>query len=210
MAVQVLWSLSGRQFGVCDYIARPCPNIPEWYRFRTRYQSPSVSMYFTGGSWMNYPCGCLGRCEVTNPRTVHLPGPVFEVTAVTIDDTLLPESEYGLEGNVLYRRGADWPLQDLSLPMGEDNTWFIEYVRGIPVPAGADRLTGLLAKEFMASCTGDKCRLPRTVTQVTRRGVSYVFDPTPIYTAGKTGLAEIDLWLSAVNPNKMLSPSTVV
>jgi hypothetical protein len=72
-------------------------------------------------------------------------------------------------------------------------------------------LTGALAKEFVSACTGDDtCRLPRTLVGTTRRGVSHNFDPAKIIGAGKTGLAEVDQWLAAVNPNRLQSAPEVL
>jgi hypothetical protein len=48
------------------------------------------------------------------------------------------------------------------------------------------------------------------VTSVSRQGISYqMIDPTDILATGKTGLPEVDLWLSAVNPSHMQEPPRV-
>lgn len=208
IAIQVLWALSGRRFGVCPAVARPCPT-PARNLFRERH-SPTNLAYgfipmFWGGSWRHFGCGCSGRCTVAGPRMVHLPGPVVEITEVVVGPDVLDPSEYTLEGDVLYRIGKSWPGQDLSKPMGEDGTWSVTYLRGEPVPPGVAGLTGMLAQEFIASCSGTKCRLPRNVTGVARNGVTYqVYNPMNIYASGKTGLSEVDLWLSAINPNHLM------
>ena len=49
------------------------------------------------------------------------------------------------------------------------------------------------------------------MTTASRQGVTYrAYDPQAIYANGKTGLAEIDLVLAAVNPNALMSAPTVV
>ncbi|MBV9919270.1 MAG: hypothetical protein JOY78_00225 [Pseudonocardia sp.] len=214
LAVQILWSLSGRQFGVCEATARPWSPPPqdEW---RYRYPSgdpiaPFIPVYW-GGSWINMTCSCRRRCTLTGPRAAHLPGPVNEIVTVTEAGVVLDPSQYALEGEVLYRVGQAWPPQNLDRPLGEPNTWSVDYLRGYPAPAGVATFVGLLTKEFLAACNGDKCRLPRTVTGVTRQGVSYqVYNPQTIYASGKTGLAEIDLWLAAINPHAAMAAPKVI
>lgn len=205
LAVYVLWALSGRQFGVCPVITRPCP--PRRNLDRYQYDWPITAFY--GLSELDRyqlvsGCGCAGWCRDGGPSMLHLPGPVQSVTAVTINGVVLDDDEYRLQGDVLYRLGGIWPSQDLGRPAGEDGTWTVEYMQGTPPPAGTAKLVGLLAKEFIAACTDGKCRLPRNVTNVSRQGVSFdMFNPNDIYDSGKTGLPEVDMWLAAVNPHHL-------
>lgn len=212
MAIDILYKLSGQQFGTCDAVARPCPERGSQIRFvGMQPWEPFVPVYW-GGAWLNLTCGCAGSsCAVTGPRVVHLPGPVQSVESVHIGDELLAPSGYVLEGDVLYRIEGTWPGQDMGKPLGENGTWSVEYTKGYPPPAATAMLVALLAKEFVLACTDQKCRLPRNVTNVTRNGVSYqVYDPAKIFHAGKTGLAEIDLWLSATNPHVLQSAPSVI
>lgn len=211
LASDVLWALSGRQFGICDALVRPCPDDGDPRRTPTSGVT-SYLLSWEGDRWVNWWCGCSGGCRLSGPRAVHLPGPAQEVTAVTVAGVVQDTSSYTLEGNVLYRVGSPWPRQDLGRPAGEVNTWTVAYLRGHPVPAGVDTLTGLLAKEFLAACSGEgKCRLPRTVTSVSRQGVSYqLYNPNDIYNSGKTGLPEVDMWLASVNPNKLMAAPSVL
>ncbi|OBC03370.1 hypothetical protein A5784_14145 [Mycobacterium sp. 852013-50091_SCH5140682] len=211
-AVFVLWALSGRQFGVCETKVRPCPENLSLAGYAMPWASPFV-LTLDEGHWFNWPCGCVGSCTVSGPRVVHLPGPVAEVTAVTIDGVVLDPDEYQVEGNVLYRKGTSWPRQDLGRPLGESGTWSVTYTRGNPVPPGVAQLVGLLAKEFMVACDPSgtaKCRLPRTVVSTTRQGVTHVFDPAKMLAAGKTGLPEVDSWLAAANPNHLAQAPEVL
>lgn len=211
MAVHVLWSLSGRQYGLCERVVRPCPsNYPP---SSLRRSLPSTYEIFSwGDGWVFDGCGCGGRCRQSGPGMAHLPGPAVEILEVEVAGLALDESQYTLEGNVLYRIGDAhvWPSQDMSRPAGEPNTWTVTYLRGVPVPPGVDRLTAMLATEFYNACTGGKCRLPRTVTEVSRQGVTHrIVNPNDIYSSGKTGIPEIDLWLSAVNPNHLIAAPSV-
>jgi hypothetical protein len=206
LAVNVLWALSGRQFGVCEVTVRPCP--PPDCTFDQRV-TPYIPTY-EYGRWVNYTCGCAARCKAAGPRTVHLPGPVAEIVTVTINGEVLDPCDYSLEGDILYRVGTQWPPQNYNKPLGENGTWSVTYMKGIPVPDGVATFVGQLAREFIAACSGEQCRLPRNVIATTSRGVSRVFDPSRIYANGKTGMSEIDLWLSAVNPYHVLSGPSVL
>lgn len=220
LAVQVLWSLSGRQFGVCPVIARPCrqpcadviydPYWPPPYGY-----APGAPWFpvWDGTNWRNISCGCGPKCSWIAPNVVHLVSagqPIQAVTEVVIAGDVLDPSEYSLEGDLLYRIGADWPPQDLTQPLDRAGTWSVTYTRGNPPPPGTAKLVGLLAAEFLAACSGGKCRLPRRVKSVTRQGVSYdMVDPTSILKEGKTGIPEIDLWLQAVNPHALMGAPVV-
>ena len=210
-AVMVLWQLTGQQFGICPTSVRPCPTGPRYpdYGVREAYWS---LLFWSGEHWFTGNCGCVGRCQLSGPAMVHLPGPVADVTKVQIGDTVLDPSEYVLEQNRLYRKGgAAWPSQNLGRPIGETGTWVVEYTKGLPVPPGGDKMAGILAQEFIRACDNDgDCRIPRTVVQISRQGVSHVFDATKMLANGKTGLAEVDLWLNAINPYHLLSRPTVI
>ena len=210
LAVQVLWALSGRQFGVCPAIVRPCPQSCG----PASLASSSLLVFWDGANWRNTFCGCGPRCSWESPYVIHLGVgaalPVQEIIEVVIDGIVLDPLEYRQEGDLLYRLNEKWPSQNLAAPLDEPGTWSITYMRGFPPPEGSAVLVGLLAKEFLTACAGGKCALPRRVQTVTRQGVTYqMVDPVDIYATGKTGISEIDLWLSAVNPGAMASPPTV-
>lgn len=215
LAQEVLWALSGRQYGACSVIARPCkggggcPTPGEIVSWGAN-QVPWFPMW-TGGRWQNVTCCGQNQCGVNGPNVVHLPGPVNKVLEVTINGVALPSTSYVLEGDYLYRTDAAWPGQNLGAPLGSDGTWGVTYLRGHDVPEGVGSFVSELATEFYKMCTGNKtCRLPRRVKSMNRQGVSYeMSDPTDIYASGKTGLPTIDLWLSSVNPHHLMSAPRV-
>lgn len=205
-AVMVLWALTGRRFGICDYTVRPCPefDLPT-IGWRTRM------LWWTGDNWLTTSCGCTNTCTSSGPGMVHLPGPVVSVSKVQLGDLVLTSADYTVEGNVLYRNGGlAWPAQNRSHPLGAFDTWSVEYQRGEPVPAGGDMMAGALAKEFMAACDGGVCRLPKTVVSLTRQGVTHQFDPTKIIAAGFTGLPEVDQWVQGINPHRLMQAPVVL
>jgi len=46
---------------------------------------------------------------------------------------------------------------------------------------------------------------------VVRQGVSFeVYNPNDVYSNGKTGLPEVDMWLAAVNPHHLQAAPSVI
>ena len=199
-AVSVLWALSGRQFSCEERIVRPEPvaggGICD--------EGPLIEAYYRN-DWRGVPLAG------PSPRSVRLAGPVQSIVTVTIEDTVLDESEYVLEGDLLYRRNGKWPRNDMSRPRGEVGTWSVTYIQGTPPPAFVGGFVGELASEMMMACADQKrCRLPRTVVSTSRSGVSHVFDPTRMLAAGFTGLSGVDTWLASVNPNKLAHTARIL
>ena len=84
----------------------------------------------------------------------------------------------------------------------------ITYVPGIVPDAAALWAAGVLSCEFAKACTGEKCRLPASVTTVSRQGVTMTMS-SGMFEGGMTGIREVDAYLVAVNPNAQRLPSTV-
>lgn len=218
-AVNVLWALTGRIFGICPVTVRPCANEHQplygvWGPVGTAFFGWAIMDDFDGSILED---SCHGRCLISSPQAVHLPGPVYQddtgdyPIVVTIDDDwVLDPDEFSVEGDVLFRHHEYWPRQNFSKPLGEHGTWSVSYWKGIPPPAGTARFVGCLAREFIFACTGQKCRLPASVTNISRTGVSYTIDPLSIYNARKTGIPEIDMWITAINPNALQQAPSVI
>lgn len=210
LAVAVLFRLSGRVYGLQDVVVRPCP-APAGLGLTGPRTFPRSGVWFDGQQWLDYTCGCGSRCRLSGPRMAHLQSPAASVTEVRINGATVDPAGYRLEGNVLYRIGANWPSQNLSRPAGENGTWTVAYKRGVPVSDYIARLTGQLAAEFQKACSGDSCSLPSNVKTVTRQGVSYqVYDPTDLFKNRNTGIANIDAWLASGNPGKLMQPPVVL
>lgn len=206
-AVGILWSFTGRRFGCCPRLIRPCPrqcDTPSW--------SPGFSFYpeLDGGIWRNISCSCGPTCAVGGPGVVHLPGPVCSIESVTIDGAIIPSAGYVLEGDRLYSTVGEWPTQDLTAPAGSPNTWTVTYGQGVNPPAGAGQMVARLAKEFWDLCQTGKCQLPPRVQSVTRRGVNVqMSDPVELFDDMRTGIPEVDMWVMSVNPTKLHAPAMV-
>lgn len=218
-ASEILYALSGRQFpGLCAETVRPCSGgsaLPGFAWGRWTY--PWIPLK-TGNTWVNigpacgchiaWDCACNGIPQVNLGRT-----DVTEVTGVFIDGTELNSSAYRLdEGRFLVRTdGNYWPCcQDLAKDIGETGTWHIELAYGTDPPQMGKNAAQKLACELAKACGGGDCDLPERVTTLTRQGVSMtLIDPQDFLTEGRTGLLEVDYFLTAVNPNSLARRSTV-
>lgn len=210
-AVMVLWSLTGRQYAIETVTARPCPRSQEIEDYSDMGAGVGFMPMLIDGGWVNESTCGSGRCNRNSPNVIELPGPVVSIESVTVDGVPIDATSWAQEGNYLYRTGGEaWPDQDLSVPMGQPGSWYVTYTRGVAPPPGASLMVGQLAKEFWAICSGGKCRLPRRWQSITRQGVTVTrADPTNIIAQGQTGIAEIDTWVHALNPNQLMQPAAV-
>ena len=96
-----------------------------------------------------------------------------------------------------------WPCcQRLDLADSEDETWAVSYSYGVDPPIGGIRAAAALGCQLALAFepeTIGTCRLPQRVTSLSRQGVTMaVLDPLELFADGKTGLAEVDLWVASV------------
>jgi hypothetical protein len=209
VATEVVWALSGRQFGLCEVTLRPCrrmctdfpwpgAGISEWAS--TQWISPTL----ISGQWFNVVCGrCTTDCSCTSISEVVLPAPVHSIVQVKIDGVVVSGSEYRLDDNrLLVLLDDEWPrCNDLNLADTEPNTWSITARYGLEVPAGGDWAVGELACELIRAGNGEDCRLPRNVTQLVRQGVTIQFPSlSDLLDAGRTGLYLVDQFIATWNP----------
>ena len=219
-ATEVLWALSGRQFDACTVELWPCRRSclddgvfsgwNQWTGGTWTYPQPALIR----GQWFNLTCGsCFGECSCAFLSRVELPMPILSVDEVKLDgQTLTAGTDYRLDDSkYLTRLGDIWPwCNDLSQLEG-DGTWSVTVTIGKAVPAMGQMAVGELACEFAKACVGDDaCRLPKTVQQLTRQGVSLTFiDPNQLFENGLTGLYFSDLFINAVNPDRRRAPARV-
>lgn len=227
-AAEILYALSGRQFGACEVALRPC---------RRDCCDPcgSAGMSWTplnlgSGEWTNIRCNSCGdSCSCTNVCEVSLPGPIESITQVKLNGEVLDSSAYRVDnGNslVALKRSIDggdpvsfcWPTcQDMNRATDQPNTWGVTYLRGMPVPSAGRRALAELACELCLACLGDSCcALPKRVTSLNVDGASMaMLDPMTFIDKGLVGLYAVDLWLRSVNPKALsrgaaiLSPDMV-
>ena len=217
MAAEILYALSGRQFGLCEITVRPCRKAC----CDPCQDGPRWTPVLQDGQWINVSCNSCGdSCSCPNVCEIALPGPVDSITEIRVDGQVLPPSAYridnrrylvALERPVLDEEGNPtgeserfcWPTcQDMTAPATEPNTWEVTYLRGLPIPEAGRRALAELACELCLACLNDSsCRLPKRVTTITRDGVTMaLLDPQTFISEGLTGLYGVDLWIRSVNP----------
>lgn len=201
--------LTGGLVGACPVVLRPCAPV-QCSVCSTEYQQVLWSDIRDGAWYGTSPCRTAG-CSCTPMRNVTLPGKVAEVTQVMLDGGVLPPTDYRLDnGNELVRTdGLDWPTcQDMRLRDDAPGAFAVTYVPGVKPDAAGLWAVGVLACEFAKACSGEKCRLPASVTTVTRQGTSMVFDNS-MFSNMQTGIREVDAYVLSVNPYRLRTPSRV-
>jgi hypothetical protein len=211
----VLWALTGRQFGDCPITVRPCgQQAGQTYRtygvWTDGYYDGSIGPNWTpyvdiGGAWRN--CGCASACSCAPSSQVRLAGPVTAITEVRVNGAVVPAGDYRVDlADGMYwlvgQNGRVWPdCQDFNQPANGPNTFQVTYTRGPALPAEGPQQVGKLACEYAKLCKSMDCRLSSAAVSVTRDGVSYqIVTADDLISKGFTPLAEINVWIRAVNP----------
>jgi hypothetical protein len=230
MAVNILWALTGRQYGVCPTTVRPCKpmtckpinlnNIVYWDSRLAQRGVGNLGVLgyiptLVGGEVYNIGCGlCPVECCKCEPDcSVLLPGPVASVESVQVGGIeLLPEDWILYEGGTLvFVNDTCPPCQDYNVANGEPGSWSVTYNIGVEVPPELNYAAGLLACEIAKSMIGDtSCALPDRVQSVARQGVDITFfDPIAFANEGLTGLPFVDMVIRSLNPNRLQSAPRV-
>lgn len=226
-ASEILWGLSGRQFGLCTLTIRPCRRecsgimwggyndglvFGSYWQYGT-YPRP---LYFNG-VWHNLVCGngCAdGTCSCSYISETILPEPVTAITQVKVDGAVLPSTSYRVDD---YRKlvridGGEWPLcNDLTKDDTHVGTWSVTVQFGQTVPVIGQLALGELACQFAHIINGNEdCELPSPVQSLVRQGVTMNFlDPNKVFPDGKVGLYLSDLFLGTYNPAGLVARSEV-
>lgn len=213
VATEIVWAMSGRQFGLCEVTLRPCRRScgdDYWNPYFSEFIGGGgfVQPALIGGQWFNLTCGsCTSGCSCTSISEVVLPAPVHQVTEVRVDGSPLVSGAYRLDDNRLLVRtdGSEWPrCNDLNKDDDEVGTWSVTAEFGQPVPEGGAWAVGELACELITARNGNDCRLPRQVTQLARQGVTITFPSlTELFGNRQTGLYLVDLFIATWNPNRL-------
>lgn len=213
-ATTVMWAVTGRQFGLCSKVVRPCgryrQNTPsivgfEWLGYG--YGAGMLGPYIDStGTWRN--CVCPNACCSCNARCqVLLPGPVDSVTEVQVDGVVVLASAYRVDDRRLLVRtdGECWPdCNDYDVDAGT-GFFQVTYSRGKPVPAPVAGAAGVLACEYAKACIGAPCRLPGRVSSITRQGVTInMVDTDTLIRRRLTGILEVDQVILSYNPNGLI------
>ena len=215
-ATHILWALSGRQFGTCPVTLRPCREncweggYPSAIAYPwSAYGSPIASVGWDASYWFALGCGSCpqGNCSCNTVSEVRLPARVNAVTAVKVDGAVLPTTAYRLDNNRLLVRtdGSLWSrCNDLNKDDTQTGTWSVTADYGVTVPDSGRFAMGELACQILRALSNQDCQLPQNVVRLVRQGVTVDFPPIQALLAeGRTGLYLTDLFLTAVNPNRL-------
>lgn len=216
LATQVLWSMTGMRFGLCEVTLRPCRREcfepwPDSWRLWPGATYPQPALI--AGEWFNLVCGgCPGTCSCSSVSEFVLPSPVHRIIEIVIDGTPIV-SGWRVDNNRLVVRedGGTWPLcNDLSAPDGAEGTWTVTVEIGEPVPESAALAMGELFCEIIRGALGGDCRLPAGVQQLVRQGVTIQFpDVGELFRQGRTGLYLVDMFINTWNPYGLRQRSRV-
>jgi hypothetical protein len=201
LASATLYRLTGYRVGGCPITVRPnreraCCGVLS----AEVYQSPFMFPVNYGGVWSNVVCG-----YPTDERLVSLPLPIGQINEVKVDGAVIPPADYTIsDGKYLAWVGAGdapWPqTQDWLVPDTEVGTFSVTYLNSYPVDGYGAYAAGLMALEFAKACTEKgKCRLPSTVTNIVRQGVSYEL-AAGAFPNGRTTIREVDAYIDQWNP----------
>lgn len=216
-ATAVLWAATGRQFGQCPVVVRPCGRythggVPSLLGFTWSLYGPGGPSWYPfigdDGLWRNCACGqtncsCRPNCEV------YLPAPVSSVIEVIQDGLVVPSTSYRVDDAKWLVRtdGLCWPEHaDMNVDSGV-GFFQVTYVRGTPVPNAVLNAAGILACEYAKACTNaGGCRLPASVQSIARQGLNVQFlDFNMLVERGFTGITEVDSIIQAYNPYALKS-----
>lgn len=193
-ASYVLWALSGRIYG-------PVRTVIEAYDTRQTLASGAKPYpVFLNGRPYNTSacskCSCVG-CGVYH-RTRLRGYPVRSILDVWVNGCLLSRHDYALlDMSVLGLMSAD---------VCNAQCMVVRYAYGSGVPAGGKNAVVKLAEQLLEAGRGGECSLPERVTSVSRQGMSWtLLDPQDFLSQGRTGIYEIDLLLSSLNPARALA-----
>jgi len=218
-AVDLAWAtlrvLSGGRVGNCPVIVRPCLGPPcnactEWWRRDLSGGAPWIGVGIRAGEWINCACGspkcsCEPLCEIV------MPGPVALIEAVWLDGAQLQVGDFRIDNlhRIVRTDGECFPsCQNMNVPITEPGSFGIQYVPGIVPDSSGLWAAGVLACEFSKACSGAKCRLPSSVTSISRQGVTMTMTQQ-LWEGGHTGIREVDAYLMSINPHGHLIPPMV-
>lgn len=187
VASDILYRFSGQQWpGLCTETMRPVRiGLPPGS------VRPFLPVYLASADILVLP-----RATVTGITQVLIDGVAFT-------DFLL------YNPNWLVRTDNElWPrAQRLDLATTAVDTWSITYAYGEEPPEGGQHSARILTTELVKACVSDTtCRIPTGAVSLTRRGVTYDLSAVE----GRTGLADVDLWLSSVNPQSRTRRARVI
>lgn len=226
VASDYLWARTGRRLGPsCPVTVRPCrKSCFEGYGY-SRWLNQGQGLQQTGG-WIPYLvdgefrnatlCGCAQECHC-GPELceVRLPGPVFDITNVTIDGLTVDSATYRVDdGQYLVRindlsSGEEtslcWPsCQDMTLREANPGTFSVTYRTGLNLSGLATLAVTQLTAHLLRGCAGGcgcGASTRQNLSRLSRQGVDLEFvDAQEVLSDGRTGIEWVDHFISSQNP----------
>lgn len=147
-----------------------------------------------GETWINGTCST--SCDCGTGRRIQLPyGPVLGVTRVVVDGTEIDAEAIKVVGDYLYI--CDGPSLRTCFDACSGDGLLVEWTWGQKPPPEGEMAATVLLCELIKGCSGKPCALPKRTVQVARQGMSLsMFDPMEFLKDGRTGIYEVDLFLS--------------
>jgi hypothetical protein len=221
-ATEVIWALSGRQFGLCQVTLRPCRRScydDSWWStyggpWQAGWCSPGFNVQYGFGFWFDLTCGsCSGGCSCSEVPEVVLPAPVSSIVNVKMDGTPMATGAYRVDNNRLLVRtdGQRWPrCNNMVKDDTQPGTWSVTALYGQDVPVAGQLAVGEMACEILRAMGGEDCRLPAGVQSLIRQGVTIDFPQVgQLIRDGITGLYLVDQFVASVNPSRLPARSRV-
>ena len=197
----------GNRFDTCTETVRPCGD-PRWPRLDCSacrgLSAGTVEPTRLNGEWFNFACQChsyAGCTCLAGEQRIYLGQDFIQaVTEVRLEAGTLAPANYQLVENYYLLRtdGNPWPCCDTDFE--------IDITYGEPLPPGANVFAGQLAWEYLKACNPSlgECELPERVVSVTRQGTTLnLIDPQDFINEGLTGLTSVDIWVNALNPQRL-------
>jgi hypothetical protein len=215
-ATAVLYGLTGRRWAgrrtrTIEVFAR---HTPWWWRMGDLGLRYDASWGSCGAGWGLPALPLMVGGELYNhsacdrPPSIRLPDyPVTAVTEVRIAGAVRDPGSYRLIGDRYLEDGWNgWPT--CGLP--GDGVMTVTYTHGADPPPAGRTAAARLAAELAKAAAGQPSALPGYVMQRVRQGETIAYLRADLLNdKGRTGLADVDLWLATVNPAGLRRSSRV-
>jgi hypothetical protein len=196
----VLFMLSGRKYGGVRTVTEEYCQVG-LSEIGLRYPTlpgpsgyPAIYPELDHGAIINRFGGCCSNCGCAHLLRLR-GGPVLSVDYIAVGSRVLDSSDYA--------------VYDYSYIAAPNRCWntcddvTVTYTYGAPPPALGRIAAKALADQYILAMSNDEeCMLPQRVTQISRQGMSWtLLDPQDFLDKGRTGIYQVDLFLTTVNPD---------
>jgi hypothetical protein len=223
-ATDLLYVLSGRRWRSGHSVVRPTATNRAIAYGSMTYPLNTLPGFGYGwgfaAGWMWSMLG-LGFSQGSDSTEVVLQAPVTSIEQILLNGVPLTTDQYSLTDRrrLTLSSGLAWPWeQDPQMDPSQNGTAQVIYDWGSSPPEAGRLACAELAIELALSFSGqDSCKLPARVLTVATQGVNVaVGDAMTFLLQDLTGIALVDLFLRAVNPQRLrrrsqfVGPGTII